>query len=308
MRIVFMGTPHSAVPSLQRCLEDGHEVVAVWTQSDKPAGRGHRLGHSEVKEFALKHGLPLEQPDRIRNDEAKARFASYKADFAVVVAYGKILPHEFLTAPKRGCLNIHFSLLPHYRGAAPVNWALINGEEKTGVTTMFIEEELDSGPILLQRETPILSGDTAPDLMSRLAPIGAELLSETLRRIDEITPLSQNESEASYAPVLKKENGLIDWRMDAASIERRVRGLQPWPNAYTHFRGQHLIVWRAEPLSGGQGTSPGTVLEANKGHLVVECGQKSSLRVLEVQAQAKRRMSARDFLNGTHLQVGEIFA
>lgn len=302
-----MGTPHSAVPYLDRCLRDGHEVVAVWTQPDKPAGRGHKLGHSEVKDYALKHGLNIQQPNRIRNDEAKQLFADYDADVAVVVAYGKILPVEFLRAPKRGCINVHFSLLPKYRGAAPVNWALINGEKKTGVTTMFIEEELDSGPILLQQETPVGSTETAPEVMSRLAIDGAELLSVTLNRLDEIKGQRQEDSEATFAPVLKKADGLIDWSMKAASIECRVRGLQPWPNAYTNFRGEHFIIWKAEPLPGGKGVATGTVLEIMKDSLIVECGEESSLKLIEVQPQAKRRMTARDFLNGTHLQVGEIF-
>ncbi|HEU5130826.1 MAG TPA: methionyl-tRNA formyltransferase, partial [Pyrinomonadaceae bacterium] len=184
MRIVFMGTPQAAVPTLQRCLEDGHEVVAVWTQPDKPAGRGNKIAFPPVKEFALAHGLSVLQPARIKNDEAKQLFASHNADLAVVVAYGRILPDEFLRAPKRGCINVHFSLLPLYRGAAPANWAIVNGETETGVTTMFIEPTLDTGPILLQQKTPIGEKETAPELMLRLAEIGAGLLGETLARLD----------------------------------------------------------------------------------------------------------------------------
>lgn len=300
-----MGTPQSAVPSLARCVQDGHEVVAVWTQPDKPAGRGHKLAHSEVKEFALTHGLHLEQPQRIRNEEAKRLFASYEADFAVVVAYGKILPVEFLKAPRLGCVNVHFSLLPEYRGAAPVNWAIINGAEKTGVTTLFIEKELDAGPILLQSQTQIKPSETAPDLMRRLSIDGAELLSTTLAKLDEITPRLQEHSKATFAPVLKKEDGLIDWSWSAAAIERRVRGLQPWPNAYTYFRGQHFIIWRAEPLDAKDQMRPGQITKAQSGDLLVRCGENSSLKLLEVQAQAKRRMTARDFLNGTQTKIGE---
>src|SRR3982074_2364624 len=180
MRIVFMGTPESAVPSLRRLLEDGHEIGAVWTQPDKPAGRGDKTHSSAVKRFALENNLRVEQPNKIKTQEAKDLLASHQADLAVVVAYGRILPPEFLRAPRRGCINAHFSLLPLYRGAAPANWAIINGEEKTGVTTMFIEEELDSGPILLQRETAIGPAETTPELMERLAVVGADLLSETL--------------------------------------------------------------------------------------------------------------------------------
>jgi methionyl-tRNA formyltransferase len=307
MRILFMGTPRAAVPSLERCLLDGHNIVAVWTQPDKPAGRGQKLGHSEVKDFALQHELTVEQPAKIRNEAAKKLFSSYQADLAVVVAYGKILPQEFLTAPKRGCINVHFSLLPRYRGAAPVNWAIINGEEKTGVTTMFIEQRLDSGPILLRRHVFVGDRETAPELMTRLSLEGADLLGETLDRLDEITPLAQHDEDATYAPVLKKEDGRIDWSHSAEAIERRVRGLQPWPNAYTNFRGQHFIIWNAEPQTISEAGQPGQIAKAEGDSLIVNCGGGSALQLLEMQPQGKRRMSARDFLNGTHLKAGEGF-
>src|SRR5713226_9745909 len=191
MRIVFMGTPESAVPSLRRLLDDDHEIIAVWTQPDKPAGRGNKLHQSPVKEFALGHNLTVQQPAKIKTEEAKALFSSHNADAAIVVAYGKILPAEFLNAPRQGCVNVHFSLLPKYRGAAPVNWAIVNGEKETGVTTMKIVEELDAGPILLQRATTIEEDETAPELLSRLAEIGAELISETLRNLNDIEPKPQ---------------------------------------------------------------------------------------------------------------------
>src|SRR5215813_13598861 len=245
-RIVFMGTPQAAVPTLRQCVEDGHEVVAVWTQPDKPSGRGHKMAFSPVKEFALARGLNVVQPARIKNDEAKQLFASHHADIAVVVAYGRILPDEFLRAPRRGCINVHFSLLPLYRGAAPANWAIVNGETESGVTTMFIEPALDTGPILLQRKTPIGEKETAPELMQRLAEIGAELLGETLARLDDLTPRPQHNADATFAPVLKKEDGLIDWSQNAFAIERRVRGFQPWPNAYTSFNSKSLIIWEAQ--------------------------------------------------------------
>jgi len=303
-----MGTPQSAVPSLERCVADGHQIMSVWTQPDRPAGRGHKVASSEVKQIAQSHGLQIEQPARIKNEEAKELFRSYKAEVAVVVAYGKILPAEFLQAPKHGCINVHFSLLPMYRGAAPVNWAVMNGDPKTGVTTMFIEPELDSGPILLQHETTVGAKETAPELMDRLSVAGAELLSETLARLPEITPRPQNNSEATFAPMLRKEDGVIDWASDALSLERRVRGLQPWPNAYTSFRGQRLIVWRAdavEHMDGSQET--GRVLRAAGDDLLIQCGRRSALRLFEVQPEAKRRMSVRDFLNGTHLKIGDKF-
>jgi methionyl-tRNA formyltransferase len=308
MRIVFMGTPESAVPSLQRLLNDGHEVVAVWTQPDKPAGRGDRMHSSAVKIFALAHGLKIEQPQKIRTEQAKALFASYQADLAVVVAYGRILPAEYLNAPRRGCINVHLSLLPSYRGAAPVNWAIVNGEQETGVTTMFVREELDSGPILLQRETQIGSVETAPELMHRLAAIGAELLGETLTRLDELDPVSQNESKATFAPLLTKATGVIDWTVSAAEIERRVRGFQPWPNAYTNWKSQRVILWKASPHGDAEHSAdPGEVIAAHGDDLIISCGEKTVLRLLELQLEGKRRMVARDFLNGTHLKIGDRF-
>jgi methionyl-tRNA formyltransferase len=305
-----MGTPESAVPSLQRLLADGHEVVAVWTQPDKPAGRGDKMRSPPIKEFALKHNLRVEQPRKIKTDEAKALFASYHADVAVVVAYGRILPAEYLSAPRRGCINVHFSLLPLYRGAAPANWAIINGEKKTGVTTMFIEEELDSGPILLQRETFIGETETAPELMQRLSVVGAELLSETLSSLNATTPRPQRDRDATFAPLLTKTDGLINWSNPAVTIERCVRGFQPWPNAYTFHNSHRLIVWRAaieDAPATNEDKQDGEVIIAHGDDLLVKCGEGTVLRLLEVQPEAKRRMSVRDFLNGTHLKSGDRF-
>jgi methionyl-tRNA formyltransferase len=308
MRLVFMGTPESAVPSLQRLLEDGHEVVAVWTQPDKPAGRHEKMHSSPVKDFASAHGLSVEQPNRIKTGEAKDLFASYNADVAVVVAYGRILPPEFLRAPHRGCINVHFSLLPLYRGAAPANWAIVNGDKKTGVTTMFIEESLDSGPILLQRETLIGETETTPELMQRLAGIGAGLLSETLAQLDVITPRPQRGRDATLAPLLRKTDGVINWSNPAATIERCVRGFQPWPNAYTYHSSHRLIIWRAAVVdTTGSDACEGEVIAAHGDDLIVRCGNETELRVLEVQPEARRRMSVRDFLNGAHLKIGDRF-
>lgn len=303
-----MGTPHAAVPTLRQCLNDGHEVVAVWTQPDKPAGRGNKISASPVKEFALSHGLSVFQPARIRNDEAKQLFASHDADVAVVVAYGKILPDEFLSAPRRGCINVHFSLLPLYRGAAPASWAIVNGERETGVTTMFIEPTLDTGPILLQSKTTIGETETAPELMERLAEIGATVLGETLARLNELTPRPQHDRDATYAPILKKEDGLIDWSQSACDIERRIRGFQPWPNAYTTFNSKSLILWEAQPsISVTSGIANGELVVAHGDELVVQCGAKTALRVLEVQPEARKRMAARDFVNGMRVKVGDRF-
>ncbi len=260
MRIVFMGTPESAVPSLRRLLDDGHEIVAVWTQPDRPAGRGNKLHQSAVKDFASQRNLTIHQPFKIKTEEAKALFSSHNADAAIVVAYGRILPAEFLNAPHHGCINVHFSLLPKYRGAAPVNWAIVNGEKETGVTTMKIVEELDAGPILLQRATEIQEDETAPELLTRLADVGAELLSETLKRFDTIRSQPQRDEEATLAPILKEQ--------------------------------------LAFPL--------GQIIEAHGDRLTIACGDRTALRVSELQTEGGRRLSARDFLNGTHLKVGEV--
>ncbi len=306
MRLIFMGTPEAAVPTLRRCLEDGHEVVAVWTQPDRPAGRGHKLSLPPVKEFALTHGLTVHQPAKIRNEEALNLFSSHRADAAVVVAYGRILPADFLRAPRRGCINVHFSLLPQYRGAAPVNWAIVRGESQTGVTTMQMDEGLDTGAILLQRETQIEETLTAPELMKRLSVLGAETLSDTLSRLEEIEPREQAEEKATFAPIIRREDGLVDWALDAMQIERRVRGFQPWPNAFTTYKSQRLVIWRASVLTdeGGQ-HDEGLILKAHGDELVVSCGEETSLQLHEVQPEGKRRMSVRDFLNGARVQAGE---
>ncbi|MDQ3805056.1 MAG: methionyl-tRNA formyltransferase [Acidobacteriota bacterium] len=304
-----MGTPESAVPTLRRCVEEGHEVAAVWTQPDRPAGRGKHLRASPVKEFALARGLPVYQPAKIKTPEALELFRSHGAEAAVVVAYGRILPASFLSAPRRGCLNVHFSLLPKYRGAAPVNWAIVRGEGVSGVTTMLIDEGLDTGAILLQRAEPIKDEETAPQLLERLSRLGADLLAETLDRIDEIEPRPQDDAAATHAPILKREDGLIDWTLDAAAIERRVRGFQPWPNAYTFCKGRRLVVWSAEPSDAGgaahANVEPGEIISARGDELVAACGGASALRLREVQPEGKQRMSARDFINGTRVEAGE---
>ena len=307
MRLVFMGTPDSAVPSLRRLLDDGHEVVAVWTQPDRPAGRGNKLHQSPVKEFALQHNLDVHQPTKIKTPEAQELFASHNADAAIVVAYGRILPASFLSTPRHGCINVHFSLLPKFRGAAPVNWAIVNGEKETGVTTMKIVEELDAGPILLQRATEIREQEAAPALMTRLADLGAELISETLKRIDSLAPQPQTEDAATFAPMLKRADGLIDWSLDAYAIERRVLGFQPWPSAFTSFRSQRLIIREVTPEWIEQlRFRPGQIIEARGDRLLIACGDATALRVSELQMEGSRRVTARDFLNGTHVSVGEL--
>lgn len=307
MRIVFMGTPQAAVPAVEKIILDGHEVVAVYTQPDRPSGRGNKIVYSPVKEFALKKGLNVLQPQKIRTPEALETFRSHKAEVAVVVAYGRILPEEFLTAFRNGAINVHFSLLPKYRGAAPVNWAIVNGETETGVTTMKMDAGLDTGAILLQRSTSIGNDETAIDLMERLSMSGAELLSETLAKMSTITPAAQDETQATYAPILKKEDGLIDWRLSANDIANRVRGFQPFPTTFTYYERMKLTIWQAETTVADNERPfvPGEILDTIS-TLVIGCGNNSVLSIEELQLEGKRRMTARDFLNGVKLQKGEL--
>ena len=303
-----MGTPLAAVPSLQQILEDGHEIVAVYTQPDKPAGRGNNLRESEIKKIALENNLKIFQPTKIKTAEAAANFKSHNADLAVVVAYGRILPESFLNAFPKGCVNVHFSLLPKYRGAAPVNWAIVNGETKTGITTMRMDAGLDTGDILLQSETAIGEDEDAMELMARLSFEGAKLLSATLKDLDKIEPQKQNEAEASYAPILTKEDGKIFWSSRAATIANHIRGFQPFPTTFTVWQNKKLTIWKAEPIefSYAAETADGTILEARKDDLIVACGADSALKISEVQIEGKNRMTTRDFLNGAKIETGEI--
>jgi len=308
MKIVFMGTPQAAVPTLERIISDGHEVISVYCQPDRPSGRGNKVTFSPVKQFAEEKGLAILQPQKIRTGEAIGIFRAHKADVAVVVAYGRILPEEFLPAFPQGAINLHFSLLPKYRGAAPVNWAIANGETETGVTTMRMDAGLDTGPILRQRSTKIGEDETAVELMERLSIDGAQLLSETLADLASIHPVKQDESQARYAPILKREDGLIDWNLSAPEIANRVRGFQPFPTTFTHHAGKRVTVWRAHPerTLGEKNVNPGSVVEARHDQLTIACGGASALKIEELQLEGKRRMSARDFLNGVKLTEGEI--
>ncbi len=303
-----MGTPEFAVPSLERLILDGHQVAAVLTQPDKPAGREKHLHAPPVKEFALEHQIPVHQPAKIKtNEEVRGIFESTKPDACVVAAYGKILPEWLLAIPRLGCINVHASLLPKYRGAAPINWAIANGERETGVTIMQMDAGMDTGPVLAKRATRIGEQETAPELTARLAQLGAELLSETLPRIEraEIKPVPQDDSEATYAPLLKREDGLIDWRMSAREIANRVRAFQPWPGTHTQFRGSRLIIWRALEVFDPVGASePGTILSIGE-TMTIACAGSSALCVEEVQIEGKRRVSAREFANGARLKVGD---
>jgi methionyl-tRNA formyltransferase len=255
---------------------------------------------------ALRLGLPVIQPEKIRAAEALSDLKSFEAEAAVVVAYGRILPEAFLSAFPRGCINVHFSLLPKYRGAAPVNWAIVNGETVTGVTTMQMDAGLDTGDILLQQEEPIASSENAIELIERLAILGADVLSKTLADLDAIVPREQDNTKASLAPILKKEDGRFDWSMAAAMIERRVRGFQPFPTTFTSVQSKKLTLWRAEIAEvQSDEVQPGTVLQASRDGLVIACGE-GALRIIEIQTEGRRRMNVGDFLNGIKLKEGDL--
>ncbi len=311
MRILFMGTPEAAVPTLQRLLESGHEVIAVFTQPDRPVGRHQVLTPPPVKEVARAHGIPVYQPEKLKtNEEVRTLVRALSPEVIVVVAYGKILPGWLLGIPPLGCVNVHFSLLPKYRGAAPVPWAIALGETVTGVTTMLMDEGLDTGPILLQRACEIGPDETTPEVTERLAHMGAELLLETLEGLREgrIEPRPQEEAQASYAPLLRREHGWVEWTLRAEAIRNRIRGFQPWPGAWTTLRSARLILWKAQVESSpsGEETSlpSGTVSAIERDAFVVVCGEDTRLRITEVQLEGRRRLPAGEFLKGARLSVG----
>ena len=298
MRVVFLGTPEFAVPSLES-LAARHDVVAVFTQPDRPKGRGNQLAESPVKTAARQLGIPIHQPERVRRPESVELLQELAADLMIVVGYGQIIPQSIIDLPRHGILNVHASLLPKYRGAAPIQWAIANGESETGVTIMQIDAGLDTGDMLSKSRTSIGPEETAPELSARLAPLGAELLCETIARIDAGTVQreKQDSAEATLAPILKKEDGLVDWHLPAARIDSRLRGFTPWPGAYTSFRGQQLSILRARPAAAAADLPPGR-LHAEKRRLFAGCGAGTVLEVLELQPAGKKRMTAEAFLNG----------
>ena len=307
MRVVFMGTPEFAVPSLKALLDAGYGVVGVFTQPDRPVGRGHKLAACPVKKLAVERGVPVYQFERLRNEEGLACLRSLAPDIVVTAAFGQILSQALLDVPKMGTVNVHASLLPAYRGAAPINWCILNGETRTGVTTMLTDAGVDTGAMLLRRETDIGETETAAELSARLSQLGAELLIETLKGYiaGEIAPTPQDERLASRQPMLKKEMGLIDWTRSAKEIACQARGLDPWPSAYTDYLGGTLKIYRARPVEG-EG-NPGTVLRSSaKEGLFVACGE-GALEVLEMQAPGGKRMSARAYLAGKKIEPGTKF-
>jgi len=303
MNVVFMGTPEIAVPTLKALLDNNINVSLVVCQPDKPKGRGKKLAPPPVKEFALENKLEVYQPEKIKNNpEVYEKIKSYNPDFLVVVAYGKILPKEILEIPKKAPINVHFSLLPKYRGAAPVNWAIINGEEITGVTTMFMDTGLDTGDILLKEETKI-DKKTALELLNELSVVGANLLIKTIKQFDSITPTKQNDEEATYAPILKKEDGLLDFNEDAVIIERKIRGLQPWPTAYTYLNNKMLKIFNADVVENNSNLEPGTIFDVTKKSFKIKC-KNNALLIKELQFEGKKRMEASAFLAGYKLENG----
>lgn len=302
MRIVFMGTPDFAVPSLQALIDAGHDVCAVYTQPDKPQGRKQILTAPPVKTLALEHDIPVFQPNTLKNEDAQARLRELAPEVIIVVAYGKLLPKAVLDIPPHGCINVHGSLLPRWRGAAPIQWAVIAGDEMAGVTTMQMAEGLDTGDMLLTYETKVGEKETAGELFDRLAQSGAELLTETLVKLNDITPRPQDDAQSCYAHMLDKQMAVIDWSKSAHEIDCLIRGLNPWPIALTTLSGERLKVFAAEKAAGNG--EPGTVLEADpKKGLTVACGE-GALKLTEIQLVGGKRMKATDFLRGHAIEVG----
>jgi methionyl-tRNA formyltransferase len=305
LNLVFCGTPQFAVPTLEKLVDAGFRVQLVVTQPDRPKGRGLELVQSPVKQSTLKLNLPITQPERIKtNDEFRAQLTALEPDAIIVVGYGRIIPQWMLDLPPLGNINLHASLLPKYRGAAPIQWAIANGETVTGVTTMRIDAGLDTGEILLQQQLALAPDDTAETLAPRLASIGADLMIETLRGLEagSVHPRPQDNSQATLALILRKEDGLVDFSRSAAEICNRIRGFQPWPGAYTKFRGKNLQIIRARPATDAL---PLAELHATVDRLLVGCAHNTSLELLEIQLEGKKRTSAADFVRGYRPQSGE---
>ncbi|MDI9568180.1 MAG: methionyl-tRNA formyltransferase [Bacillota bacterium] len=309
MRILFMGTPEFALISLEKLIEAGEEVVGVITQPDRPRGRGRRVTASPVKAFAQEKAIPVYQPERLKGGEVLEKLAGFAPDLIVVVAYGKILPREVLELPPLGCINVHASLLPRYRGAAPIHWAIIRGEGVTGVTTMYIDEGMDTGDIILQEEVPILPEDNAGTLHDKLAHAGARLLLDTVARIKAGTAprIPQPEEGVSYAPPLERTDEILDWNRPARQLWFQVRGLNPWPGAMTYWQGEILKVWEVSPLKGDGDAAPGEIIAVDKQEGILVGTGKGLLRLEVVQPAGKRRMTASDFARGYGVKEGLFF-
>lgn len=307
MKVIFMGTPDFSVGTLEALVEAGHEIVLVVTQPDKPKGRGKEMQFTPVKECAVKYNIPVYQPKRIREAECVEELRMYNADIMVVVAFGQILPKEILEMTPYGCVNVHASLLPKYRGAAPIQWSIIDGEKVTGVTTMQMNEGLDTGDMLLKTEVPIEAKETGGSLHDKLAEAGAKLCVETLEGLKkgEMIPIPQGETPTAYARMLTKELGNIDWGKSADYVERLIRGLSPWPSAYTDWNDKVMKIWEAECVSFDSTAEPGTIVKINKDSFWVQTGE-GVLSIRELQIPGKKRMDAGAFLRGYQLKEGEV--
>ncbi len=310
MRVVFLGTPEIAVPPLQYLLNYSYDVAAVFTQPDRPSGRGHKRMPSPVKVFAERKGIPVHQPEKIVLEENRMMMEDLRPDYLVVAAYGQILPSWFLKSARLAPLNIHFSLLPRYRGAAPVAHSILNGDSVTGVTIMIMEEALDAGPILTQKEVPISATVTRGELENELASIGAELLTETMGKYTagSLQPVPQDARLATWAPAISKNNARIIWGENSRRIHNHIRALSPWPGAYTIFRDERVRIWSSAPETKNDYSSevPGTFLGISKNGLRVLCGEGSVLEITELQKSSRKRVNGREFANGEHLRSGEL--
>ena len=307
MRIVFMGTPDFAVPTLTALIEGGHEVVAVVTQPDKPKGRGKAVLMTPVKEKAIEYEIPVYQPVKVRDPEFVELLKTMAPDAIVVVAFGQILPKSILDLPKYGCVNVHASLLPKYRGASPIQRVIIDGEAETGVTIMQMNAGLDTGDMLYRKKIPITSEDTFETLHDKLMVLGGEAITEALPLLEagKLVPEKQDDTKTCYAALITKEMGKLDFTKTAAELDRLIRGLTPWPSAYTHYHGKQLKIWKAIPMATAHKEAPGTILMVNKDSFEVAASE-GSLKVMELQLEGKRRMTTHDFLLGVKVQPGEL--
>lgn len=307
MKVIFMGTPDFSVPTLEEIINAGHEVIAVITQPDKPKGRGKSVAFPPVKQKALEYNIPVYQPVKVKEESFTTVLKELAPDVIVVVAFGQILPKAILDLPKYGCINVHASLLPKYRGAAPIQWSIIDGEKTTGITTMYMDVGLDTGDMLLQGEVNIEPEETGGSLHDKLSAIGGELLVETLNRLEKgtIKRIKQDDSKSNYAKMLDKALGQIDFHKSAVEIERLIRGLNPWPSAYTSFDDKTLKIWKARVLEGNFDGKPGEIIDVTKEEIIVFTGQ-GALGILELQLEGKKRMSTDEFLRGYKIQKGTI--
>ncbi len=308
MRIVYMGTPDFAVGALESIIAAGHEVVLVVTQPDKPQGRGKAEKFTPVKECALKHDIPVFQPNKIKSTEAVAHLKQYDADVFVVAAFGQILSQEILDMPKYGCINIHASLLPRYRGSAPIQWVILNKEKETGVTIMQMDAGIDTGDMLLQKGFEITDSDTGETVHDKLSALGAEMIVDALRKLESgtLVPTPQTEENTCYAPMLTKGLGCVDWSKDADTIDHYVRGLYPWPGSYTFLEGKKVKLFSVVPQEQAQAGNPGEIIAVEKDSIVVATGE-GSIKILELQLEGKKRMPVKDFLLGYQLKPGMCF-